>query len=95
MKILIEGYSYSPEVVKNVLPEKRLLLTDEKVIIENVGYFRNPECDDFVFFLPKVLLEKVDGVDGDRVFAVKGDPVLSRGFAPEEIIDPEAEMPDG
>ena len=95
MKILIEGCSYSPEVVKNVLPEKRLLLTDEKVTIENVGYFRNPECDDFVFFLPKVLLEKVDGVDGDRVFAVKGDPVLSRGFAPEEIIDPEAEMPDG
>lgn len=95
MKILIEGCSYSPEVVKNVLPEKRLLLTDEKVTIENVGYFRNPECDDFVFFLPKVLLEKVDGVDGDRVFAVKGDPVLSHGFAPEEIIDPEAEMPDG
>ena len=95
MKILIEGCSYSPEAVKNVLPEKRLLLTDEKVTIENVGYFRNPECDDFVFFLPKVLLEKVDGIDGDRVFAVKGDPVLSQGFAPEEIIDPEAVTPDG
>ena len=95
MKILIEGCSYSPEAVKNVLPEKRLLLTDEKVTIENVGYFRNPECDDFVFFLPKVLLEKVDGIDGDRVFAVKGDPVLSQGFAPEEIVDPEAVTPDG
>ena len=97
MKILIEGYSYSPEVVKNVLPEKRLLLTDEKVTIENVGYFRNPECDDFVFFLPKVLLEQIeiDGVKRDRVFAVKGDPAMANGFAPEEIIDPEAEMPDG
>lgn len=97
MKILIEGYSYSPEVVKNVLPEKRLLLTDEKVTIENVGYFRNPECDDFVFFLPKVLLEQIeiDGVKRDRVFAVKGDPAMDKGFAPEEIIDPEAEMPDG
>ncbi len=95
MKILIEGCSYSPEAVKNVLPEKRLLLTDEKVTIENVGYFRNPECDDFVFFLPKVLLEKVDGIDGDRVFAVKGDPALSQGFAPEEIIDPEAVTQDG
>ena len=95
MKILIEGCSYSPEAVKNVLPEKRLLLTDEKVTIENVGYFRNPECDDFVFFPPKVLLEKVDGIDGDRVFAVKGDPVLSQGFAPEEIIAPEAVTQDG
>ena len=44
---------------------------------ENVGYFRNPECDDFVFFLPKVLLEKVDGIDGDRVFAaIKRDLVI-------------------
>ncbi len=97
MKILIEGYSYSPEVVKNVLPEKRLLLTDEKVTIENVGYFRNSECNDFVFFLPKVLLEQieVDGVKCDRVFAVKGDPLMENGLAPEEIIDPEGETPDG
>ena len=97
MKILIEGYSYAREVVENVLPEKRLLLTDEKVTIENVGYFRNPACDDFVFFLPKVLLEQVeiDGVKKDRVFAVKDDPKLSVGFAPEEIIDPESVMSDG
>lgn len=97
MKILIEGYSYSPEVVKGVLPEKRLLLTDEKVIVENVGYFRNSECDDFVFFLPKVLLEQIeiDGVKRDRVFAVKGDAVMANGFAPEEIVDPEGETPDG
>ena len=79
MRILIEGYNYSPEVVKNILPEKRLLLTDEKVTVENVGYFRNTECDDFVFFLPKVLLEKVDGIDGDRVFAIKDDSALSYG----------------
>ena len=97
MKILIEGYSYSPEVVKNVLPEKRLLLTDEKVTIENVGYFRNSECDDFVFFLPKVLLEQIeiDGEKRDRVFAVKDNSAMARGFAPEEIIDPERATPDG
>lgn len=97
MKILIEGYSYSPEDVRNVLPEKRLLLTDEKVVIENVGYFRNSDCDDFVFFLPKVLLEQIDidGVKRDRVFAVKDDAVMAKGFAPEEIIDPESETPDG
>ena len=97
MKILIEGYSYSPKVVKNILPEKRLLLTDEKVTIENVGYFRNSECDDFVFFLPKVLLEQIeiDGEKRDRVFAVKDDPAMVMGFAPEEIIDPEGATPDG
>lgn len=95
MKILIEGCSYPRETVRNVLPEGRLFLTDEKVRIENVGYFRNPKCDDFVFFLPKVLLEKVDGIDGDRVFAVKGDPKLWKGFSPEEIIDPEGVTSDG
>ena len=57
MKVLIEGYSYDPAVVKNILPESRFLLTDRKAKIENVGYYRNPECDDFVFFLPKVQRE--------------------------------------
>ena len=51
MKILIEGYSYSPEDVRNVLPEKRLLLTDEKVVIENVGYFRNSKLMSLSFLL--------------------------------------------
>lgn len=82
-------------MVKNILPEKHLLLTDDKVTIENVGYFRNSECNDFVFFLPKVLLERIEGVNGDRVFAIKGDPQMNNGFAPEEIIDPENITPDG
>ena len=74
MKVLIEGYSYDPAVVKNILPESRFLLTDKKAKIENVGYYRNPKCDDFVFFLPKVLLEPVkmaDGAEEDRVFCRK------------------------
>lgn len=79
MKILIEGHSYSPEVVRDILPKNQPLRTDEEVTIENVGYFRNPECNDFVFFLPKVLLDQEN-----RVFAIKGD-----GFSPEEILDPE------
>lgn len=95
MKILIEGHAYPPEAVKNVLPEQRLLLTGEKVTIENVGYLHSSGCGDFVFFLPKVLLEKVAGFEDDRVFAVKGNPALWKGFAPEEIIDPEGETADG
>ena len=82
-----------PEEVKNILPEERFLLTDEKVTIEHVGYFRSAKCDDFVFLLPKVLLEKVDGVD--RVFVNKNDSLLAKGFSPEELIDPERTFADG
>ena len=92
MKILIEGYAYSPALVRGVLSENRLLLTDERVVIENVGYFHSSTCNDFVFFLPKVLLEKVDGVDGDRVFVSDENRT---GFSPEEIVDPEAITNEG
>ena len=34
MKVLIEGYSYDPAVVKNILPESRFLLTDKKAKID-------------------------------------------------------------
>lgn len=87
MKILIEGYKYAPEDVKGILPEGQILLTDEKVKIDYVGYFRNAQCDDFIFFLPKVLLEErvIGGVVEDRVFCAGEDD----GFRPEEILDPE------
>ncbi|MCQ2368383.1 MAG: LlaJI family restriction endonuclease [Kiritimatiellae bacterium] len=88
MKLLIEGYSYRPEDVKGVLPDDTLWTPDEKIRIENVGYFHNPKCKDFVFFLPKVLLEPrtIDGKEVDRVFCSKTNP---DGFAPEEILNPE------
>lgn len=87
MKILIEEYAYSPEDVRNALPDGRIMLTDEKIKIEHVGYYHNSNStkeqnDDFVFFLPKVLLN-----EKGRVFAPASDP--NGGFAPEEIIDPE------
>lgn len=94
MKIFIEGYSYDPEVVRNVLPDSKLLLTDEKVKIEHVGYYRSPDCDDFVFFLPKVLLEpvEIDGREEDRVFCAwkrtDGETrELVHSIRPEDIID--------
>ncbi len=88
MKLLIEGYSYRPEDVKGVLPDDTLWTPDQKVRIEYVGYFHNPRCKDFVFFLPKVLLvpRKIDGVEADRVFCTAKAP---DGFAPEALIDPE------
>lgn len=92
MKILVEGCSYDPEVLKGVLPKDRLLLTREKVKVENVGYFRSSTCNDFVFFLPKVLLEpiKINGKEEDRIFRIKKpDGELDDGFRPEEIVNPE------
>ena len=37
----------------------------------------------------------LDGIEGDRVFAIKGDSALSNGFSPEEIISPEKMTADG
>ena len=88
MRILIEECRYDPKVLEGVLPRDRLLLTDEKVKVEHVGYFRSAECDDFVFFLPKVVLEPkmIDGEKVDRVFCTAARPL---GFSPEALIDPE------
>lgn len=59
MKVLIEGYTYDQKVVKSVLPENKFFFVGDKLNLEYVGYYRSAGCDDFVFFLPKVLLESV------------------------------------
>ena len=86
MKILIEEYGYDKEVVRNALPENHIFLTNGKVKIEYVGYYHNANStkngnDDFVFFLPKVVLDK-----DNRVFKTTENPL---GFSPEEIVDPD------
>jgi len=87
MKVLIEGYDYDPEVVKTALPDNHLFLADKKIKIEYVGYYHNArgangKNEDFVFFLPKVVLNK-----HNRIFA----PADSKdgGFSPEDIVDPD------
>ncbi len=85
MKILVEECSYDPAVLKGVLPEGRLLLTGDKVKIENVGYFRSAVCDDFVFFLPKVVLEpKKNEATGQTENLVLGK------YHPEDLVDLES-----
>lgn len=95
MKIFVEGHSYDPKDVQRVLPDGRLLLSGGRVPIENVGYYRSQKCDDFVFFLPKVVLAPVKIGPGkkdteDRVFCQKDkDGQFVGGFRPEDLIDPE------
>lgn len=93
MKIFVEGHSYDPKDVKRVLPDNRMFLSDGRVPIENVGYYRSPTCDDFVFFLPKVVLAPVPTGRGketeDRVFCRKEGDGFGGGFRPEDLIDPE------
>ena len=93
MRILIEECRYDPKLLEGILPRNRLLLTDEKVKVERVGYFRSAECDDFVFFLPKVVLEpkEINGETVDRVFCTSEHP---NGFAPEALVDPETAVSD-
>lgn len=64
MHILIEEYQYPYEKVKNVLKGLDVLQdVNGKVSLSYVGYYFNPDPDvqDCVFILPKVLLEKVEG----------------------------------
>ncbi len=95
MKLLVEGCSYDPKVLVGVLPEGRLMLTGEKVLVEHVGYFRSAACDDFVFFLPKVVLQPMkmpDGTTQDRVLCSQTCPL---GLAPEDVIDLDKAIKDG
>jgi len=60
MRILIEEYQYAYEDVKDVLKGLGVLQdVDGKVSLSYVGYYFNPdpEVNDCVFILPKVLLE--------------------------------------
>ena len=85
MRILVEECSYDPSVLKGVLPEGRLLLTGDKVKIEHVGYLRSAACDDFVFFLPKVVLEpKKNEETGQTENLVLGK------YHPEDLVDLES-----
>lgn len=65
MRILIEGYPYRYDDVKDLVPFDNVWGDVEKsVYMPYVGYYYNPTLGDCVFILPKVLLDKDNKVFG-------------------------------
>lgn len=59
MKLLIEGYHYHSDDVKEVLRGLDFLENvNQEVVVNYVGYLYNPHIQDCVFILPKVLIDK-------------------------------------
>lgn len=101
MRILIEQHLYPYELVKDDLWDGVSADPDGNVSIDYVGYFFNERNGHCVLILPRVLLEDVDidGVKQERAFVEHGATIVDgeekervtfNGFAPEEILDPEA-----
>ena len=64
MILLIEGYNYKADDVKEVLEGLGLLENlNQEVIVNYVGYMYNPHIKDCVFILPKVLID-----DNEKAF---------------------------
>ena len=83
MKVLIEGYYYDPamlerEQVTDGLIEYHRRPSDGFVCYNYVGHVYSPKLKDYIFFLPKVVLEekrKEDDGD-DRVFGEKPEDII-------------------
>ena len=83
MKVLIEGYYYDPAVlereqVTDGLIEYHRRPSDGYVCYNYVGHVYSPMLKDYIFFLPKVVLEEkgTDGADDDRVFGEKPEDII-------------------
>ncbi len=83
MKVLIEGYYYDPAVlereqVTDGLIEYHRRPSDGYVCYNYVGHVYSPLLKDYIFFLPKVVLEEkgTEGVDDDRVFGEKPEDII-------------------
>ena len=83
MKVLIEGYYYDPAVlereqVTDGLIEYHRRPSDGFVCYNYVGHVYSPMLKDYIFFLPKVVLEEkgTEGVDDDRVFGEKPEDII-------------------
>ena len=82
MKILIEGYYYDPailerEQVADGLIEYHRRVSDGYVCYNYVGHLYSPKLKDYIFFLPKVVLEEKSKDEEDRLFGEKPEDIIS------------------
>jgi len=94
MRILIEGYYYDPKTLKkeNIpewLPEYHRN-KDGKICYNYVGHVYDPEINDYIFFLPKVILSEKDKNDEskDKVFGSDPHEIITID-EDNESLDPE------
>ena len=63
MRVIIEGYNYRADAVREVLHElSPLENVDGEVSVGYVGYYYHPQLHDCVFILPKVLVNEENKV---------------------------------
>ena len=82
MKILVEGYYYDPailerEQVTDGLIEYHRRISDGFVCYNYVGHVYSPKLKDYIFFLPKVVLEEKEKGGGDKVFGENPEDIIS------------------
>ncbi len=97
MRILFEHHPYqSSDVERELKGIYDLQDVDKRISVTYVGYFYNPDIEDCVFILPKVLLTdetiKVDGKD-TTIEVIANVPKKEDGnfVRPEDIITPEGQ----
>ncbi len=83
MRIVIEGYPYHEVDLAKILPSRLMDTPDKNGLVRPpyVGYCFNPEINDCIFFLPKVVLTKDMAGESDRV--------LDR-YDPVTLLDPDS-----
>ena len=97
MRILFEHHPYqSTDVERELKGIYDLQDVEKRISISYVGYFYNPDIEDCVFILPKVLLtDETIEVDGKKtkVEVIAGVPKKENGdyVTPEDIITPKGQ----
>ena len=95
MYILFEEHQYESRLVERVLKDIYVLQdVDKKVSIQYVGYFYNPQLNDCVFILPKVLLQDSDKKDdrGNSIEILAGvKDQDGEDITPEQILYPKGQ----
>ena len=85
MRIVIEDYPYDEKKLRDVVPPRMLDFPNKKGEIRPpyVGYCFNPEINDCIFFLPKVVLTK----DRDDEKDETGLGLVFDKYNPSELLD--------